>query len=545
MPAKARGGGAGGRQKLERYRDKRRFDRTPEPSGATPARVGEGAPRFVVQRHRARRRHYDFRLEIDGVLVSWAVPKGLTLDPAARHLAVHVEDHPLDYFDFEGVIPRGEYGAGDVIVWDQGTWDLHAPADVSAPVDAKAAVDDGELHLELFGSKLRGRFVLVRTASGRAGDARDNWIVLHKRDEHAVEGWDPEDHPRSVISGRTNDDVKADPGRRWTKGGEESLQDAPTFVGPTDDELGALDELRTKGTWVLQGRELALTNLDKILFPGRDGEESVTKRELIRYYASIAPVLLPYLVDRPLNLHRFPDGVDKPGFWQKEAPKYAPEWIPRWRNADADADESRHYFLADSAPALAWLANHGAIEIHAWTSRIPEVRRPTYALVDLDPGTKTTWDELLVLARLHRTALEHLGVRGFPKTSGQRGIQIWVPIAPGPTFDDTRVWVEQLSRAVGEVVPDLVSWSWEKRARRGLARLDFTQNAINKTLVAPYSVRAAAGATVSVPIGWNELDDPALRSDRWTIRSVSARIAAVGDPMADASRMRQVLPVLH
>ena len=118
---------------------------------------GDGRPRFVVQRHRARRLHYDFRLEIGGVLVSWAVPKGLTLDPRRRHLAVHVEDHPLDYADFEGVIPRGEYGGGDVIVWDRGTWELHGADD---PIQALA---DGELHLELYGEKLRGRFVLVRT----------------------------------------------------------------------------------------------------------------------------------------------------------------------------------------------------------------------------------------------------------------------------------------------------------------------------------------------------------------------------------------------
>jgi bifunctional non-homologous end joining protein LigD len=533
------------KERLARYRDKRDFAKTPEPSGEAPATAASAASvhdgaglRFVIQRHRARRLHYDFRLEADGVLLSWAVPKGLTLDPDARHLAIHVEDHPLDYFDFEGVIPKAEYGGGTVIVWDQGTYSLDKGA------DAVSAVDDGELHLDLSGEKLRGRFVLVRTSTDRSG--KEQWLVLHKRDEHAVAGWDPEDHPESVISGRTEEQVAADPERRWTSAGEERLRaPVPEFEGPSTEELEALDRLGAKGTWVFQSRELHLTNLDKVLFPARNEEPRVTKRDLVRYHACIAPVMLRYLLDRPLNLHRYPDGATRKGFWQKETPKYAPEWIPRWVNEAADEGESVHYLVADSPPALAWLANHAALELHAWTSRIPAVEQPTYALIDLDPGEQTSWDELLVLARLHRTALEHLGVRGFPKVTGRRGIQVWIPITPGPSFADTRAWVEEVSRAVGNTVPELVSWRWEKAARGGLARLDYTQNAINKTLVAPYSVRPAAGAPVSVPITWDELDDPALRPDRWTVRTLPERLTAVGDPMREMLHVRQALPALE
>ncbi len=140
---------------------------------------------------------------------------------------------------------------------------------------------------------------------------------------------------------------------------------------------------------------------------------------------------------------------------------------------------------------MVWAANYGALEWHAWTSRVEVPNQPTYALVDLDPGERTTWDEVLALARLHRTAFEHLGVEARPKLTGRRGIQIWVPIETGPSFDETREWVERVSRTVGAVVPDLVSWKWQVRERAGLARLDYTQNAINKTLVAPYSPRAA------------------------------------------------------
>jgi len=519
------------KEKLATYRRKRDFAQTPEPSGAASGAAPDDAPRFVIQRHRARRLHYDFRLEIDGVLVSWAVPKGITLDPSVRHLAVHVEDHPLDYEDFEGVIPGGEDGGGDVIVWDRGAYAF----DVDD--DPHAALEKGELHLELHGEKIKGRVILIRTDRQAR---QEQWLVLHKRDEHAVAGWDPEEHPRSVLSGRTNDEVKADPDRVWTReSGETRLKD---FDAPTADELAALDALGAKGSWELQGRELQLTNLDKVLFPGRGKEPAVTKRDLIRYFASVGPVLLPYLAERPLNLNRFPDGVEHKGFWQKSAPKYAPDWIPRWHNADADTGEAEAYLVADSVPALAWLANHAAVELHAWTSKVSDVERPTYALIDLDPGESTTWDDLLTLARLHRTALEHLGVQGFPKTSGQRGLQIWVPIETGPSFAETRKWVEQLSRTIAGVAGDLVSAQWEKKERGGRARLDYTQNARNKTLVAPYSVRASAGAPVSMPIAWDELDDAELRSDRWTIRDVAVRLDAVGDLMAPMLLVAQQLP---
>jgi bifunctional non-homologous end joining protein LigD len=487
----------------------------------------------VVQRHRARRLHYDLRLEVDGVLVSWAVPKGPTLDPSARHLAVHVEDHPLDYFDFEGVIPVGEYGGGDVIVWDWGTW---TPSGTDAPASAIAA---GDLHFDLVGEKLQGRFVLVRRDERRGGNGKEQWLLLHKGDEHGVPGWDPEDHPRSVKSGRTNEEVAAAPADTWWPEGV-----GPSWSAPTAEELEALDALGTGGTWSLQGREVRLTNLDKVLFPPREGEAPVTKRELVRHHAVMAPHLLPYLVGRALNLHRYPNGADARGFWQKEVPRHAPEWVTRWHNDEADPGETQWYVVADHPATLAWLANDAALELHPWTSTTEHPHEPTWALIDLDPGEATTFDDVLVLARLHRTALEHLGVEGMPKVTGRRGLQIWVPVADSTTFEDTRSWVERVSRAIGDTVPDLVSWTWQKRDRKGLARLDFTQNAINRTLVAPFSARAAPGAPVSVPIAWDELDDPDLRPDRWTIRTVEGRLAEAGDPLRPLIGRQQHLPDL-
>ena len=528
---------------LATYRAMRDFERTPEPSGEpAPQPAPEARPRrFVVQRHRARRLHYDLRFEIDGVLVSWAVPRGPTLDPRARRMAVHVEDHPLEYEDFEGVIPAGEYGGGDVIVWDRGTWEPHGTDDPAAAVAA------GELHADMHGTRLRGRLVLVRR--GEPGpDGKEQWLLLHKRDEHAVAGWDAEDHPTSVVTGRTNEEVRADPDRLWrsdlpaAEASVELHRAAP--AGPSDDELGALDDLGAAGSWEVFGRRLRLTNLDKVLFPAREDEAPVTKRDLVRYAARIAPVALPYLAGRPLNMHRYPEGAHRPGFWHKQLPAHAPAWLPRWDNPEADEGETTTYLVVDEPAALVWAANFGALEWHAWTSRAEAAHRPTYALVDLDPGPATAWDDVVLLARLHRDAFAHLGVRAYPKLTGRRGIQVWVPIATGPSFDETRAWVERLSRTVGAVVPDLVSWRWEVRERGGQARLDYTQNAINKTLVAPYSPRAAAGAPVSAPITWEELDEPWLRPDAFTVRTVLDRIAERGDPFRGVLTADQVLPRL-
>jgi bifunctional non-homologous end joining protein LigD len=906
---------------LETYRRKRDFKKTPEPSGgersSKPPKKGR---RFVVQRHRASRLHYDFRLEIDGVLMSWAVPRGPSLNPADRRMAVHVEDHPLSYFDFEGIIPKGQYGGGDVIVWDWGTFE---PEETDDP---GKAVGKGELKFSLDGEKLRGRFTLVKTRGSRSGP--DDWLLIHKKDEAADFDWDVDSFPRSVKTGRTNDEVlegkdavwdsrapaeeasidlagardaplpefiepmKAtstdapfdDPDwifelkldgyrieavvdgpqvRLWTRNKQDAaryfpdlasarptwikaetaivdgevvaldregrptfslLQDragmgrfgprpsdakkgkeASDFVAPvvyyvfdliyldgrlltdvpleqrkrllrsvlrdhpsvrygshvetdgkafyeivgeqglegliaklkrspyesgrrskswlkikirreqevvvvgyepgkgsradlgslilavnedgalryagevgsgltgrtikelkaeldahvvdqppvvnaprikgavwsaprlvvrvefsewTDDnllrqaaykgleigkdpksvvreraistkkavaeaeqavkekqpakpkakpaargkagsgrksaaastlgvsffeeedgredppqaataaEMAALEQMKKQGNWEIGGQSIPLTNLDKVLFPG----PGFTKRDLIRYYVTVAPVMLRYLRDRPLNLSRWPDGVTGKTFWQKQIPQWAPSWIARWDYPEAGSSESHTYLVADRVATMAWLANHATIDMHPWTSRIDAYRNPTYALIDIDPGTKTTFEEIVALARIYRAALDHLGVVGLPKVTGKRGIQIWVPVKPIYTYPETSDWVEALSRAVGATVPQLVSWEWAKSARRGLARLDFTQNAINKTLVAPYAVRPVANAGVSTPIEWDELDDPDLSAGRWNIQTVLPRIEQRGDLFAAAVEIEQELP---
>ncbi|WP_116995865.1 DNA polymerase ligase N-terminal domain-containing protein [Desertimonas flava] len=519
---------AGSRNPLAKYDAMRDFDATPEPPGRVAGSV-DGRRRFLVQRHRARRLHYDFRIEVDGVLVSWAVPKGPSLDPAAKRMAMKTEDHPYAYGWFEGIIPSG-YGQGDVIVWDDGWWDLDPEyPDQGDPAEAIAG---GELKLVLVGRKLRGRFVILRT-KGRKDSSGDPWLLIHKKDDDAVSGWDAEDHPVSVLSGRTNDDVVESRPGRWT--------------AASDEELADLAELPAKGgDWRIRGVKATITNLDKVMMPGRDGGPPITKRDIIAYYATVAPWMSMSLSGRPINLNRYPDGIDskKGGFYHKAVPTHAPPWVRRWPRPDADPGEVVEYLMIDGAASLVWAANFAGFEIHPWTSTAASHDEPSYALIDIDPGDDTTWEETLTLARLYRVAMDQLGLVARPKVTGKRGIQVWVPVRPGYSFRETADWVEAVSKTVGGVVPDLVSWKWRKGDRRGKARLDYTQNAVNKTLVAPYSIRPAPGAPVSVPLEWDELDDPDLRPDRWTIHTVLDRLRSIGDPFDALVGVRQDLPDL-
>jgi len=183
---------------LEEYAAKRRFEKTPEPPPGKPQPGAPGTGYFCVQRHDATRLHYDFRLEIDGVLKSWAVPKGPTLDPALKHFAAHVEDHPVEYGDFEGNIPKGNYGAGSVMLWDRGTFEL------LGDMPGAGQIARGDLKFRLHGEKLNGDFALVHMKGRGKGN---EWLILKKRDQFAQAGWDVEEHAYSVLSGRTQEEI--------------------------------------------------------------------------------------------------------------------------------------------------------------------------------------------------------------------------------------------------------------------------------------------------------------------------------------------------
>jgi len=205
---------------LEEYKRKRQFDQTPEPPPSLPKKTGH---RFVVQEHRATRLHFDFRLELDGVLKSWAVPKGPSLDPSDKRLSMMVEDHPVSYFDFEGTIPEGNYGAGTVMVWDVGTWQPLSATPVdgkyvpASDEEARAMLVKGDLKFRLNGQRLKGDFALVHMKARRPGSKGNEWLLIKKKDEFVVDGFDAEQYDTSVLTKRTMDDIGGDEhSDQWT-----------------------------------------------------------------------------------------------------------------------------------------------------------------------------------------------------------------------------------------------------------------------------------------------------------------------------------------
>jgi len=772
--------------KLAEYKKKRDPKKTPEPFGGK--KRGK-APIFVVQRHDARRLHYDFRLERDGALASWAVPKGVPLEPGQQHLAVHVEDHPLEYATFHGEIPKGEYGAGTVEIWDKGTYEL---------VEEKR---DGGLTVRLHGKRLNGTYALV--PAKLSGDPK-NWLIIRKREEATParpsgssrkyapmlatlaggvpkgEGWtfeikwdgyrivsrvsgseaelrtrkdqdytarfanvakelakalktpdcvvdgevcalDEEGRPsfsamqqgkretpivyylfdllevdgepvvdlpleerrerleqlldrrnRTIRLSESFDDGQALlaaaeqqglegvmakrlgsrylPGKRsrdWLKvkghGRQEFViagytrgkgrrggtlgslvlgtyragelvyagnvgtgftereierllaklkplerktppfEDAPKmprvrkgdviWVEPKlvaevefaewthDNRLRAPSykglredkdptEVRREEpegeaipTEIRKGkRVLKLSNVDKLFWP----QEGITKGDLLSYYRRVAPILVPHLEDRPFTLKRYPDGWQGKFFFQKDAPKGMPDWIPTESIVVSTRDKPRQKRRID-APlvndelALLWMANMGCIDLNTWYSRIDKPERPDFVLFDLDPSADAGFPETVQVALLVKQALDALELESFVKTSGADGIHVLVPVARRHTFADTREFSAIIAGALARTHRGLVTTEWTKTKRRGVL-IDSNQNGEGKTIASVYSVRPKAGAPVSTPLRWDEVNED-LDPAAFTMEEVLRRVEQAGDLFEGVLKTKQSLSV--
>jgi bifunctional non-homologous end joining protein LigD len=272
-------------------------------------------------------------------------------------------------------------------------------------------------------------------------------------------------------------------------------------------------------------RRVEVTNGDKVFFPG----EGITKGEVVAYYREIAPHMLPFLKDRPIVLTRYPDGIEGKSFFQKDAPEWRPEWMRTVRIHSEEGERDLDHFLVDDAEGLAWIANMGTIPVHVFSSRVPSLERPDWCIVDLDPKD-APFAHVVRIARAVHDLCDEIGLPSYPKTTGQRGLHVLVPLGRQLTHEQSRSLGELLARAVEAELPDISTTARAVGARGGRVYLDFMQNGFGKTIAAPYTVRPKPGAPVSVPLRWSEVNGR-LDPSRFTIRTAPARAAKGRDPL--------------
>jgi bifunctional non-homologous end joining protein LigD len=286
------------------------------------------------------------------------------------------------------------------------------------------------------------------------------------------------------------------------------------------------------------GHTLKLSNLDKVLWP----ETGFTKGQLIDYYARIAAVMVPHVRDRPVTLRRWPNGVDASSFYEKNCPSHRPPWVDAVRMGDVN------YCLLNEPATLVWTANLAAIELHPSLATAADLESPTAVVFDLDPGPPADVLTCARVALLVREVFERLGLRVWPKTSGSKGLQLYLPLNTGAAYAGTKPFAHALARLLERSHPDLVVSVMERSRRKEKVFIDWSQNTASKTTVAVYSVRALPQPSVSTPVTWDELDDALAGGDAGALRfdpdQVLDRIGRLGDLHAPVLEVEQELPQL-
>jgi bifunctional non-homologous end joining protein LigD len=300
---------------------------------------------------------------------------------------------------------------------------------------------------------------------------------------------------------------------------------------------------QTKVDVEVEGRRLTLSNLDKVLYPAAH----FTKSEVIDYYARIAPVMVPHLAGRPITFKRYPDGVDGKYFFEKNAPSHTPEWVPTMTLSGGERDGSSviNYPRIEEAAALVWAGNLAAIEIHPGLARVDHIRQPDHVVFDLDPGEGTDIIECCQVAIWLRDALADLGLVTFAKTSGNKGLQVYLPLHTPCDFEDAREFSFAIAGLLEKWHPELIVTTQERDKRKDKVLIDWLQNASFKTTIGVYSLRARERPTVSAPVTWDEVTAADFADDlRFEAADVLARVAEHGDLWADMLTVEQRLPTM-
>jgi len=285
----------------------------------------------------------------------------------------------------------------------------------------------------------------------------------------------------------------------------------------------------------IDGRVLTLSNLDKMMWP----KENITKAHLIKYYLDLAPVLLPYIRNRPLVMKRYPDGIEGGFFYQKECPDYAPDWVETY--SVRHTRKVINYIVCNDTPTLAWMAGQGCLEIHAWLSRVDEIDCPDLAVFDLDPAEGVPFSSVKQVALIVRSVLEQFGITGFPKTSGSSGMHVFIPLEANYSFTRVTAVMKYLAELILRAYPELVTVERSKAKRTGKVYLDYLQNGWGKTMAFPYSLRPLPGAPVSTPLTWPEVEYKEFNHRLYNIKNIARRISRDGDPYSNIFKARQDL----
>ncbi len=304
------------------------------------------------------------------------------------------------------------------------------------------------------------------------------------------------------------------------------------FGGPSGVEF--LDMRDEAAFFEVDGKTIRLTHLDKVLFP----DDGITKAEILLYYQTVAPFLIPHLKGRPVTLKAFPNGIMERPYYRRQLASTTPPWVNRVEIKDGFGP------VVEDTADLLWVVNQDSVEIHSWLSRRDHLDRPDLIVFDLDPGPRLPFNRLCEAAVIVKEALESLGVESFPKTSGASGIHILVGIKPEYDFEEAHTWVIAVARVLSERHPNLFSMDYTRSRRTEKVLLDHNQVGYGRTTASIYSVRPVPGAQVSTPLTWAEVENGKITPDLFTIKTLPDRLASMGDLAADLIDSDQRLPHL-
>lgn len=419
--------------------------------------------KFVIQHHLARRDHYDLRLEYDGVYVSFAVPKGPSFNTKDKRLAVKVEDHPLSYGNFEGIIPKGEYGGGTVMLFDKGYW---------KPLkDENIDFDNGPVKFFLNGERVKGGYSLVRFKD-------DNWLLIKEKDEY-VSNSKISKFKTSIKTGRTMDEITNN---------------------------------RSKKNIDL---DIEITNSDKIIFKNN----KVTKGDIASYYKLVGNRMMSFLDNRLISTIRCPDGYKGEKFFMKHLNSGSKDLgKKKIRNKD---DQFSDYYYVKNVNGLLSEVQMNSFEFHIWGSLQNKVRKPDILVFDLDPDEGLSLKKVRDGVRDLKKILDGLGLKSYLKTSGGKGYHIYVPLSMS-SWSKSESIAKDISDILVMNFPNKYTTNMRKDKRKGKIFIDYFRNKMGATSVCPYSLRLKSKPTVSCPIFWSELDK--IKPDGITLNNINERL---------------------